>query len=201
MQRLHERPYRIATALALGVFLALGLVMLIDGGVTQAKQQANIIAFDVAEDGSRFVFDETPVHEDGFPAYGGEFVTQGYLYPAGTLTSVSGPGSGVNADGSPEFPDQVVGTWTCYGVHIGDGAHTVTGPWVITTQMYDFGNSPGDTSLVTNGFELADLNVPFQRAVTGGTGIGFERSEQTQTFLGFNESMGVSLQVSFQVKP
>ena len=44
---------------------------------------------DIAEDGTRFVIDEAPVFDDGFPAYGNPFVTQGYIYPAGTLTAAT----------------------------------------------------------------------------------------------------------------
>jgi hypothetical protein len=42
------------------------------------------------------------------PAHRNPFVTQGYVYPADTLK----PGiDGVNEDGSPAFPDLVLGTW------------------------------------------------------------------------------------------
>ena len=42
--------------------------------------------FDVAEDQTRFVFASAPVfEEDGYPAHGNPFVSQGYIYPAGTL--------------------------------------------------------------------------------------------------------------------
>ncbi|MEO4041848.1 hypothetical protein AAFN47_09615 [Hoeflea sp. CAU 1731] len=44
-----------------------------------------LAAFDVAEDMSRFVFSAAPVFDDGMPAYGNAFITQGYLYPTGTL--------------------------------------------------------------------------------------------------------------------
>ena len=44
-------------------------------------------AFDVAEDITRFVFAAAPVFDDGLPAYGNAFVTQGYIYPAGTLSN------------------------------------------------------------------------------------------------------------------
>ncbi len=47
-----------------------------------------IIKFDVAENGARFVFDEAPVHEDTtppLPAYGNPFITEGNIYPHGTI--------------------------------------------------------------------------------------------------------------------
>lgn len=146
--------------------------------------------FDVAEDGTRFVFDEAPVHPDGMPAYGNAFVTQGYIYPAGTLND----SNGVLPSGEPEFPDLVIGEWTCRGWFIGDGAHTETGPWVITTQYYDFGGEAGRVSLVSDGVEVADLNTRVNRAVTGGTGkFRKARGEVSQELLGFNESEGVNL--------
>ncbi len=44
-----------------------------------------LAGFDEAEDLSRFVFAPAPVFDDGMPAYGNPFVTQGYIYHAGTL--------------------------------------------------------------------------------------------------------------------
>ncbi|MCI0604398.1 hypothetical protein L0156_15480, partial [bacterium] len=94
-----------------------------------------------------------------------------------------------------------IGTWTCYGYHVGDGAHTVTGPWVITTQMYDIGSTAGSESVMTQGFELVDLDTEFQRAITGGTGqYKRARGEQKQIFRGFNLSLGVALQVELRMK-
>ena len=84
------------------------------------------------------------------PAYGNPFVTQGYVYPAGTLSE----GNGV-PDGSPEFPDKVIGEWSCEGFFIGDGAHTTEGAWVYTTQLFAFGDDPdtGAETIVVTGYE------------------------------------------------
>ncbi|MGH2352886.1 MAG: hypothetical protein ACRDJN_14855, partial [Chloroflexota bacterium] len=154
--------------------------------------------FEVAEDGLRFLFDETPVHPDGMPAYGNPFVTEGYLYPVGTLNG----SNGVLPDGEPEFPAKVIGTWICRGYMIGDGAHTTTGPWVTSTQTYAFGKDYGKVTLITEGLELADKNVPVVRAITGGTGpFRAARGEQTQTLLGFTTQMGVNLRVALVVQP
>ena len=97
------------------------------------------IRFDIAEDGTRFVWDQ-PVFADGLPAHGATYLSQGYIYPEGTL---SADVDGVNADGSPEFPDRVLGQWSCYGWYIGDGAHATEGPWVLSTQLYQFGKRVG----------------------------------------------------------
>ena len=154
--------------------------------------------FEVAENGLRFIFDETPQHEDGMPAYGNPFVTEGFLYPPDTLNG----SNGVLADGSPEFPQKVIGTWMCRGYMIGDGAHTETGPWVISTQTYNFGTAYGAATLVTDGYELADKNVSVTRAITGGTGpFRAARGEQSQVLLGFTEQMGVNLRVVLDVQP
>jgi hypothetical protein len=148
------------------------------------------LRFDVAEDMTRFVFDQSVAHEDGMPKHGSAFITQGYIYPAGTLNGTNG----VLPDGSPEFPDKVLGEWTCRGWFVGDGAHAETGAWVITTQIYNFGPELGDTTLVTEGYEIADVGVVIERAITGGTGeYAGARGEAMQTFLGFNASEGVNL--------
>lgn len=157
--------------------------------VASVTGEDGILRFDVAEDGTRFVFAEQPVHDDGMPAYGNSFVTQGYIYPEGTLDGTNG----VLSDGSPEFPDQVLGEWTCRGWFIGDGAHTTTGAWVVTTQIYGF----SDAMLVTDGYELADIDVPGERAITGGTGSYASVSgDGEQVLLGFNATEGANLRVT-----
>ena len=153
---------------------------------------------DIAENGTMFLPDETPAFPDGFPAYGTEFITQGYIYPAGTLNGTNG----TNADGSPEFPALVIGRWTCRGWFIGDGAHSVTGPWVITHQYLDFDQTFGKTSITNDGYELVDLFIPVKRAITGGTGIyAKSRGDASQVLLGFNASFGASLRVKFNIVP
>ena len=170
-----------------------------------AAAEARTLKFDVAENGKRFVFDEAPVDADGLPAYGNAFVTEGYMYPEGTLSCHADGDhtvcSGTNPDGSPEFPDKVVGRWSCRGWFVGDGAKTTTGAWVVTTQIYDFGEIPGDETLVSDGYELVDIGVAGGRAITGGTGK-YRRAhgEAQQILLGYNPSDGVSLQFEIKVK-
>ena len=43
------------------------------------------MAFDVAEDHTRIHMAASPVHENGLPAHGNAFVSQGHIYPEGTL--------------------------------------------------------------------------------------------------------------------
>jgi hypothetical protein len=176
--------------------LALVTAILVGSFASVAAQVGDIawesMQIEVAEDGNRFFFDDLNLHDDGMPAYGSAFVTQGYIYPAGTLSG----SNGVLDDGSPEFPELVLGEWTCYGWMIGDGAHTTTGKWVVSTQIYEFNDG---STIITNGVELADIGVEGVRAISGGTGayraiIG----EQMQTLNGFTDTMGVNLSVTFE---
>jgi hypothetical protein len=151
-----------------------------------------VSAFDVAEDLSRFVYDEAPLFDDGMPAYGNAFVTQGYVYPAGTL---DGGVEGTTPDGSPAFPEKVIGTWTCDGYYVGDGFRTQTGTVVITRQVIVFDD--GDL-LITQGPELAETDVDIVRAVTGGTGDYADAPPEIhQTLLGMSDGYGVRLQMEF----
>jgi hypothetical protein len=161
-----------------------------------AKSSTEVLRFDVAEDPTRFVFAPTPVDADGLPAYGNYFITQGYLYPEGTLNG----SDGVLADGKPAFPDKVLGEWTCWGSHVGEGAKTRTGPIVVTTQLYSLGKRAGDRTVVTEGYELADVGVPVRRAITGGSGRFRSASgEQVQRLLGLGASNGVKLRVTLRI--
>ncbi len=153
---------------------------------------AQSLAIEVAEDGNRFIFGTEQLYDDGMPMYGSPFVTQGYIYPVGTLNG----SNGVLPNGEPEFPELVIGEWTCYGWMIGEGAYTESGVWVVSTQIYQF----EDNIIVTNGFEIADLNVPVARAITGGTGqYNGARGQMEQTLLGFTDEMGVNLSVELQI--
>lgn len=157
-----------------------------------------LAAFDVAEDISRFVFAKAPVFDDGMPAYGNAFVTQGYIYEAGAIDDV---GAGVNADGTPTHPELVLGTWTCEGHMIGDGARSETGAWVVSKQIFDLGEQAGDRQIVSDGLELADHDVVGLRPIVGGTGEFRSASgEQRQVLHGHNDSEGVQLTVELSVE-
>lgn len=162
------------------------------------SSRTQVLRFDVAEDATRFVFDDAPLLSNGFPAYGNSFVTQGYIYPAGTLNG----SNGVNADGSPEFPALVQGRWVCRGWIISEeGAVASSGEFVITQQLYNFGQELGNNTLVSDGWEIADVGVPVARAITGGTGrYSNAGGEAVQKFLGFNTSEGVNLTFELAVE-
>lgn len=153
-----------------------------------------ISEFDVAEDHTRFVFDEAPVHEDGMPAHGSAFITQGYIYPAGTLDD----GFGVTEDGEPTHPDEVLGTWTCTGWFTGEGAHTKEGAWLVSRQVYHFEDS--DALIVSQGPEYNIVGEAKARPITGATGAYAEEDAIEQTFLGFHEHGGVKIRFEIPSK-
>jgi hypothetical protein len=161
-----------------------------------APAGAETLRFDIAEDPTRFVFSPTPVDGEGMPAYGNSFVTQGYIYPEGTLNG----SDGVLPDGRPAFPDEVLGEWTCWGTHVGKGARTETGPWVVTQQLFQLGKRVGETTLVTAGYETPE-SAPIARSISGGTGrFAHASGEQVQRFLGFGATNGVKLRVTLRVR-
>jgi hypothetical protein len=108
----------------------------------------------------------------------------------------------VNADGSPEFPEKVIGHWSCRGWHVGKGFKTETGPWVAATQLFDLGKTAGEKMIVTEGYELPEVNVPIKRAITGGTGkYAGARGESSDTVLAFpNAAGGVNFRVELKLK-
>ncbi len=172
------------------------------------------IAFEVAENGAKFVFDESPLDINGLPIYGNPFITQGFIYPVGTLDPndptrdgvipIMGDAGGV-VDAAPEFPDLLLGIWICYGtVFAQEGFNIQSGPTVISTQLYDFKEVSGDISkisLTSNGLELIDLDTPVQRALIGGTGpFRKARGQITQKFIGVNETGGFTLRFDTDMK-
>lgn len=184
------------------VFVALVLIMAVGFGAlfqaaAQAESESTVMRVEVAENATRFRFDDGFVfEEDGMPDHGSTFITQGYIYPEGTLNG----NNGVLENGDPEFPDLVLGQWTCYGTFVGEGIHTLSGPWVITTQIFQFGDALSADTIVSDGYEIADVNVPFSRAITGGSGKYVAvRGEQVQEFLGFTDLMGISMRVEFHL--
>ena len=155
--------------------------------LTQSAIADSPMAFDVAEDHTRIFMASAPLHENGMPAHGNAFISQGYIYPEGTLEADT---AGVNTDGSPAFPELVLGTWTCDGYFVGEGGNATTGVWIISRQVFDFGD--GDV-IVTQGTEIVDIGVENLRPITGAAGSFAEwDSAVAQTLLGFNEHMAVN---------
>ena len=159
-----------------------------------------VLPCDVAMSGATFFF-EGDTNENGYPANGTPFVIQGYIYPAGTFAR-HGALSGTLANGDPEFPKDVLGTWTCRGWHLQDG-DAQTGVVVATNQVFEFDAAiPGDQTIVTDGIELADFDLPFRRTITGGTGKFAGASgqmEQVYVGNGLNKSGGFN--TTFRITP
>lgn len=192
----------IIIALIIGALALLGIaaVPAVSAGLNE-RGKTETVEFDVAEDMTRFIFDQDVAFDDGLPADGSSFITRGYLYPAGTLTcDAEGACDGVNADGSPQYPDKLIGEWICSGYMINDAGHATGGVWVFSTQFFQIGEQPGAQTIVSQGYELADVGVAINRAITGGTGDYKDaRGQGEQTMLGLNASEGVTLRVKLEV--
>lgn len=156
---------------------------------------------EVAEDHTRFSFDEAPVFDDGMPKAGNAFVTHGYIYRKGFFDNYD---EGVDEQGQPIRPDLVIGEWSCRGYFVGDGANTKTGPWVVSTQTFDFYDQPGyhenqdrefgKRMVTTEGYELVDVDKVVVRAITGGTGpFGTSKGKHKQSSLGLGQFGGIKL--------
>lgn len=196
-----RRSARVAGAALVLVAATAGATSIISAA-DGYRHRPRTLEVDIAENGTRFVIDEAPAFDDGFPAYGNAFITEGYIYPAGTLTDTNG----INPDGSPEFPDDVIGKWSCTGYFIADGAHTTKGSWVYTTQLLAFGDNPvdGRETIVVTGYEGAEAGKTVTGAITGGTGrYATARGEADQALLGFNNpdlpTMGINKTVELEL--
>ncbi len=151
-------------------------------------KDALVLTVDVAEDFA--LFNPTFVKPtDTQPERGSFFVTEGSIYPAGTI----------KGDGATFDPNSAgsTGRWFCRGTHLVSASQIPAAAfWVDTAQVYLL---PDDTrSITTDGLEGVGTVV---RTVTGGTGRfkGYV-GEQRQEFLGFNATGGVNLRVTFVLK-
>jgi hypothetical protein len=188
---------RLISRIALLAAIALLALLALPAATRLAAQpQGEVLQLEIAEIPSRFA--PAPFAFDpktGAHSHGNAFITQGYLYPAGTLNG----GEGVNPDGSPLYPDKVLGEWSCWGlVGGGDAVRPMT------TQVFQLGTGYGNTTIVTNGYEIAD-GTAYKRAIVGGTGAYAGASgEQIQTFLGLNDYPpygGVTFTVELRIAP
>lgn len=172
---------RSFAAIALGAALAFFTT---DAAVLADDGKTVKLTVDVAEDFSQFAY--TPVSPGDIPRRGSTFVTEGNIFPAGTIA-----GDGATFD--PNGPGSL-GRWTCRGIHLVDAPEIPAASlWVHTAQLFALPND--QRSLASDGVEGNSLVL---RAVTGGTGPfkGYV-GQQRQEFLGFNASGGVNLRVTF----
>jgi hypothetical protein len=156
------------------------------------RDEKMVFTVDVAEDASKFV--PGPPIVGGLPQRGSFFITEGKIYPGGTI-----PGDGSTFDPTDSSGPTPIGRWFCRGTFLvaGDQIPATTEPWVYTSQLYFL---PDDKkSIDTSGVEQT---APVVRTVTGGTGKfkGFS-GVQKQEFLGaFNTTGGVNLRVTFVLR-
>jgi hypothetical protein len=150
-----------------------------------------VLTVDVAEDlAGKFVPTFVkPEHTQ--PERGSFFVTEGRIFPAGTI----------EGDGAMFDPNRSghIGVWICRGTHLVEASKIPAASlWVSTAQLFVLGRQ-GREQIATEGVEGAGTVV---RIVTGGAGnyTGFV-GEQRQTFLGFNPTGGVNLRVTFTLRP
>ncbi len=158
---------------------------------TKSNPNRTYLTVEVAEDFATFVpgppFDAAGV----VPQRGSFFVTQGKIFPEGTI----------EGDGSSFDPnsDGAIGTWFCRGTHLVSGLEFPEIRFAVdTAQAYLM---PDDKQMiVTDGLE-GGFGFEVQRVISGGTGefrkvIGIQKQE----LIGFNESGGVALRVTFELE-
>jgi hypothetical protein len=166
-----------------------------DEVIAQLETEEGVLRFDVAENAANFAWAGDPELVDGLPAGRTAFLSQGYIYPADTLTD----SNGVLADGSPEFPDMVLGQWSCWGWYMGTGRPAGNASW-LTTHLVNFGEPWGAASLVSEGYSIDDLELALERAIVGGTGpYAGARGVQLETNLGFNASNGINVRYEYRL--
>ena len=125
------------------------------------------------------------------PLRGSFFVTEGKIFPAGTIPSINGD------QFDPSKVTGTIGTWFCKGTFLVKGSvFDKTAAAVLTDQLYLLPND--GRSIATTGTEGNGTAV---RPVVGGTGqfAGYT-GEQTQQFLGFNRTGGVNLRVTIRLR-
>jgi hypothetical protein len=185
------RPSIRRAASAAAAALMLTLTATVDAQGPEAARKSHdrepvVFTIDVAEDFAKFVPTLVkPEHTQ--PERGSFFVTEGRIFPAGTI-------QGDGADFDPKRSGHV-GVWFCRGTHLVAGPEIPAAPlWVDTAQLFVLGRQ-GKEQIATEGIEGSGTVT---RVVTGGAGnyVGFV-GEQRQTFLGFNSTGGVNLRVTF----
>ena len=150
-----------------------------------------VFTVDVAEDlAGKFVPTFVkPEHTQ--PERGSFFVTEGRVFPAGTI---QGDGAGFDPNSRGH-----IGVWICRGTHLVAASDIPAASlWVTTAQLFVLGRQ-GKEQITTEGVEGSGTVT---RVVTGGAGnyAGFV-GEQRQTFLGFNPTGGVNVRVTFILRP
>lgn len=162
-----------------------------DAERTASRREPIVFTVDVAEDlAGKFVPTFVkPEHTQ--PERGSFFVTEGRIFPAGTI---DGDGATFNPNRSGH-----IGIWICRGTHLVAANEIPAAPlWVDSAQLYVLGRQ-GKEQLATEGVEGRGTVT---RIVTGGAGnFAGWAGEQRQTLLGFNSTGGMNLRVTFILRP
>jgi len=180
-----SRRIRLMTIMLAAVATAMPVAA--QTGIDNFNQEKIEFTIDVAEDMDKYVEHRTAAGEE--PVRGSQFVTEGNIYPVGTISG-NGDQFDPNMAGSH-------GTWFCKGVFLVKGSEFDKSPRaVLSDQIYLLPNDRH--SIATTG---AEGNGTAIRAVTGGTGAyaGYV-GEQRQEFLGFNKTGGVNLRVTITLR-
>jgi hypothetical protein len=160
------------------------------------KARGNPLTVDVSCDGFSFI------------PWGDNFVITGYIYPAGTLTA----NNGVLPEGGPEFPELIIGIWTCRGwvlterpTHINQATTTTFEFNLEINHVPNHADRYGLDMFHTVGLEwtIGDVDAPtLSRAIIGGTGI-FDREKGIcyQHVLGTNVSGAFNFNFEFPQIP
>lgn len=192
VRRLAWSLSRVAVAAGLALaFVSVAHAQAGDADRRAPRREPYVFTVDVAEDlAGKFVPTFVkPEHTQ--PERGSFFVTEGRVFPAGTI----------DGDGTTFDPNRSghIGVWICRGTHLVAANEIPAAPlWVDTAQLYVLGRQ-GKEQLATEGIEGRGTVT---RIVTGGTGnfAGWV-GEQRQTFLGFNATGGVNMRVTFILRP
>jgi hypothetical protein len=155
------------------------------------KSEPVALTVDVAEDLAGKFVPTFVKPEHSQPERGSFFVTEGRVFPAGTI---QGDGSGFHPSQSGH-----IGVWICRGTHLVAASQIPAASWwVSSAQLFVLGRQ-GKEQLASDGIEGKGTVT---RIVTGGAGnFAGWTGEQTQTFLGFNPTGGVNLRVTFKLSP
>lgn len=189
--RLSTRRVALVTAFAIAIGSLAAPLAAAGDRDRDRKPEPIVFTVDVAEDLAGKFVPTLVKPEHTQPERGSFFVTEGRVFPAGTI-------QGDGADFDP-YRTGHIGVWFCRGTHLVSASEIPAAPlWVDTAQLFVLGRQ-GKEQLATEGIEGGGT---VRRVVTGGTGnyAGW-RGEQQQTFLGFNPTGGVNLRVTFILYP
>ena len=187
-QNTFSRLRRTMLTTIAGAVLVLTAQNAANGQMNNNSPERIEFTIDVAEDMNLFVEPRVPTGTE--PLRGSFFITEGKIFPAGTIPATNGE------QFDPATAAGATGTWFCKGTFLVRGSEfDKSALAVLSDQVYLLPNDR--QSVATTGSEGAGETV---RPVIGGTGpyAGYT-GEQRQQFLGFNKTGGVNLRVTIRL--